>query len=190
MGEIREDLARLAAAELRRPGAGEGAPGPARYLVFGHSMGAVNGYVMAGRLAAMGLGYPARFIASSYSVPGWHPIPPGMADLPDLEMWLESAMRFGILNRRPVPDRAQMAAHSRVYRADLRAVEGYRPGDPAGLPCPVTAVYAEDDMVDEGLVRRWQGLTPYPLEVVRVPGGHFHPLEHPGTIEEIILGRL
>jgi pyochelin biosynthetic protein PchC len=153
-------------------------------------MGVVNGYVMTRRLMDMGLGAPERFFASSFSVPGWHPIPPGMPELPDLEMWQVSAERFGVLNGQPIPTPEQMEIHSPVYRADLRAVEGYRPGVPAPLPCPVTVVYAESDMVDSRLAGRWKGMTPFPPEIIRVPGGHFHPVEMPGRLEDIMLARI
>ncbi|MDR2611591.1 MAG: alpha/beta fold hydrolase, partial [Deltaproteobacteria bacterium] len=186
MEDIRDDLARQAAGIL-----GAGAPGgPARYYVLGHSMGAVNGYVMTERLMSLGLGAPARFFASSFSVPGWHPIPPGMPGLPDPEMWRVSAERFGVLNGQPVPSPEQMAIHSPVYRADLRAVEGYRPRRLTRLPCPVTVVYAESDMVDAALASRWAALTASPPEIVKVPGGHFHPLERPGRLEELLLERV
>jgi surfactin synthase thioesterase subunit len=207
MEGIREDLAVQAAAALRGDGSPEG-PGAAPqaraarppeapegsafpgYFVFGHSMGAVCGYVMTERLMALGYGPPRRFFASSFSVPGWHPIPPGMADLPDLQMWQESALRFGVLNGQPVPDPERMETHSPVYRADLRAVEGYRPGRLTVLPCPVTVFYAESDMVDGELAGRWRGLSARPPEIVRVPGGHFHPLERPGQLEGLLLARL
>ncbi|MDR1040385.1 MAG: alpha/beta fold hydrolase [Deltaproteobacteria bacterium] len=199
MEAIREDLAAIACAALDGAGAAgqrgapSGSPGTVvtdrRYHVFGHSMGVVNGYVMTERLMAMGCGAPLRFFASSFSVPGWHPIPPGMPELPDYEMWRESALRFGVLNGQPIPTPEQMEIHSPVYRADLRAVEGYRPRRLTPLPCPVTAVYAETDMVDAGLVSRWEGHCAS-LETVLVPGGHFHPLENPGRLEELILARI
>ncbi|MDR1312477.1 MAG: alpha/beta fold hydrolase [Deltaproteobacteria bacterium] len=170
--------------------AGEAVGERVPYCVFGHSMGVVNGYVMTERLMESGYGPPERFFASSFSVPGWHPIPPGMPELPDVEMWLESAARFGVLNGQPVPSPETVESHSPVYRADLKAVEGYKPERLTALPCPVTVVYAESDMVDYGLAARWEGLTPYPPEIIRVPGGHFHPLELPGQLQGILLERL
>jgi medium-chain acyl-[acyl-carrier-protein] hydrolase len=202
MEGIREDLGRQAAEALgdappkRREGGAAGSPPetagrdlPA-YAVFGHSMGVVNGYVMTERLMDLGYGPPARFFASSFSVPGWHPIPPGMPELPDYEMWRESALRFGVLFGQPIPSPEQMELHSHVYRADLKAVEGYRPQALTRLPCPVTAIYAENDMVDAGLVSRWNEIAVSPPETIRVPGGHFHPLEEPGQLEDILLDRL
>jgi pyochelin biosynthetic protein PchC len=196
MASIRLDLGALAARALDAAaeedascGGSAGRAVPPWY-VFGHSMGAVTGYVMAGRLGELGYGAPSRFIASSFSVPGWHPIPPGMELLPAPELWRVSAERFGVLNGQPIPSPEQMAVHTPVYRADLTAVAGYRPEGLSGLGCPVTVVYAESDMVDRDLAARWAGLSPWPPEIVQVPGGHFHPLELPARLEELILARL
>jgi surfactin synthase thioesterase subunit len=161
------------------------------YYVFGHSMGALNAFLLALAITGAGLGAPRRLFLSSYSTPGWHPIPPGMSGLPDLELWETSADRFGVLFGQRVPTEEQMGLFTPVYRADLVAVENYsRPEPIPVLGAPITAVYAESDMVDRALVSAWQGWTSFPLEVIELPGGHFHPLEMPAQLEEIILSRL
>jgi surfactin synthase thioesterase subunit len=183
MEEIVEDLHRQAAASL------EGAKTPP-YHIFGHSMGALNAFLLAVKLTENGHPPPERLFLSSYSVPGWHPIPPGMAKLPDREMWEESALRFGVLNGEPVPSEERMRLFSPAYRADLLAVEGYRPPEPSPvLDAPLTVFYAENDMVDGELAGAWRDFSSRPLDLVKLPGGHFHPLENPLQLEDILLSR-
>ncbi|MDR2353269.1 MAG: alpha/beta fold hydrolase [Deltaproteobacteria bacterium] len=160
------------------------------YYVFGHSMGALNAYVMIENLLERGWGQPKRFFVSSYSVPGWHPIPPGMSDLPDVKMWLESGQRFGKLNQKALPTPEQIELFSSVYRADLKAVERYLPQRKLFLTVPITVFFAENDMVDYELVRAWEAFTSYPLEIIEVPGGHFHPLENSPYLEKLLIERL
>jgi surfactin synthase thioesterase subunit len=182
MEEIVGDLAREAAKSLS---------GGRDYYVLGHSMGALNGFLMADALIKAGFRSPKRLFMSSYSTPGWHPIPPGMSKLPDLEMWKASALHFGVLNNQPIPTPEQMELFSPVYRADLVAVEKYFQPDPIPvIDAPITAVYAESDMVNQAQVEAWRGWSTYPVEIIRVPGGHFHPLERPAQLEAIIMDRL
>ena len=45
-------------------------------------------------------------------------------------------------------------------------------------------------MVNAELVAKWRGWTRFPLDMVMVPGGHFHPLERPAQLVELIRGRI
>jgi surfactin synthase thioesterase subunit len=161
------------------------------YYIFGHSMGALNAFLLSTRMVKAGIKAPKRLFVSSYSVPGWHPIPKGMTLLSNLDMWRLSAERFGVLNNEPIPTEEQMELFSEVYRADLISVENFKGLDPVPvLDALITAVFAENDMVDYNLVKDWRNFTSRDLEIIMVEGGHFHPLERPLQLEKIILERL
>jgi surfactin synthase thioesterase subunit len=160
------------------------------YYVFGHSMGALNAYLTTQVLIERGFTNLRHFFVSSYSIPGWHPIPPGMTEMPDEDMWWESAKRFGVLNNQPIPTPEQMELYSNVYRTDLKAVYNFKPKGKSYLPAPISVFYAENDMVDLKLVEPWKDYSHFSVEIIKVPGGHFHPLENPQTIESIIIQRL
>jgi surfactin synthase thioesterase subunit len=183
LGPIVADLTDLAEKSLGRD---KSAP----YRVFGHSMGTLVAYLTVNALLERGYRGIKRFFASSNSVPGWHPIPRGMTELPDEEMWLESAKRFGVLNNQPIPPPEQMKIYSDVYRADLRAVMKHKPTETPKLPCPVTVFYAEKDMIDRELAEAWKDFGSMEVEILKVPGGHFHPVENPGIVEKLIIERL
>jgi surfactin synthase thioesterase subunit len=161
------------------------------YYVFGHSMGGFNAFLLAFAMAGAGLGPARRFFVSSNSVPGWHPLVPGMSKLPELELWQESARRFGVFNNKPLPTPDQMRRLTPAYRADMEAVAAYRLPDPRPvLGSPITAFYTDDDIVDLPLMEAWEGFTTRSLEIIKLLGGHFHPLERPGQLVDAILPRL
>jgi surfactin synthase thioesterase subunit len=181
--DIGEDLAEHAAGSLT-------VESGFSYYAFGHSMGALTAYLMIQGLVKRGFSGLKRFFVSSYSTPGWHPIPKGMAEMSDVDMWMESAKRFGVLNDQPLPPLERLEWHSRVYRADLKAVENYAPCEKTSIPSPITVFYAENDMVDLPLVEPWKEYSLAPTEIIKVPGGHFHPLENPELLERLIIERL
>jgi surfactin synthase thioesterase subunit len=160
------------------------------YYAFGHSMGALTAYLLILGLLKRGFTGVKRFFVSSYSVPGWHPIPVGMREMPDEAMWLESARRFGVLNDQPLPPPERMELHSRVYRADLKAVENFTLTEKKLIPSPITVFFAENDMVDLQLAEPWKDFGLFGAEIIKVQGGHFHPLENPDQLQKLVIDRL
>jgi surfactin synthase thioesterase subunit len=168
-----------------------GESGQSDYYIFGHSMGALCGFLLAKNLSEESFGPPKRLFVSSNGTPGWHPIPKGMTELPDLEMWKMSGERFGKLNNQPTPTEEQMELFSDIYRADLIAVQNFHRPEPIWvLSAPITAIYAESDMVDLELVSAWREWTNKALEIIKVKGEHFHALERPKQLEDILIARL
>jgi surfactin synthase thioesterase subunit len=160
----------------------------AGYSIFGHSMGALCAFVLAYSLISKGYPPPRRLYVSSYGRPGWHPLPPGFSDLPDRQLWEESAARFGSLHPESPDPEEKILLFAPIMRADYKAVEAYRPPIlPRPLAFPITAIYSrESDMVNEGHISAWQELSSFPLDIRPVGGSHFHALERPEVIVGII----
>ena len=173
-------------ADLKGQAARPLAAGPG-YVIFGHSLGGLLGFLLAQALAAGPWGPPEHLIVSSACVPGQHRIKPGLLKLSDADLWRASAEYFGALHQEALDSEELRLLFTPILRADLTAVENYRPPDLAPLNAALTAVYAENDIVGPEDMARWAALTTRPLSLKKLPGGHFHPLTAPAAIEELIL---
>ena len=143
--------------------------------LFGHSMGAIVATEVAHDLVSRGIA-PAWLGVSGRAAPGSgsaHAAPSHR--LSDAEL-LRSLAEMGGL-----PDRLAEVPEFRdrllsLVRADLTAVDGYRP--PAGrdpLPVPLTAFGAIDDVwAPPGAVAAWRQETTGPFRLRWFTGGHFH----------------
>ena len=166
-----EDLARDLLARMR--------PLPARYALFGHSMGALLAFLCAVQARESGLPQPQALFLSSAAAPvDWAECRPrGVASLPSGELW-DHVARLGGL-----PDCVAASKDFRQYlepilRADFAAVETWNPAPVAPLPAPISLFIGDRDVVTEAQARRWRLLTTGEFRLRTFSGGHFHLQNH------------
>lgn len=154
--------------------AAEVAPGlPARYGLFGYSMGGALAFLLAERLVAQGLPGPeALFLLGA-------PPPDGLDDgtaafhrLESPAFWAEIA-RLGGTPPEIIADAEMRALFEPALRQDFRLCESYRHETGFRLSCPVQAfVGADDHLVDAAAAGKWAAFTTGPVRVHAIPGGH------------------
>lgn len=158
------------------------------YVIFGHSLGGLAAFLLAGEISSRGLPPPARLIISSACVPGSHRVNPALLTLSDANLWRASADYFGALNHEALDSEELMLLFAPILRADLQAVLDYKPrGGFRPLDIPLAAVFAEGDIVSLEDMNRWRSFAVHPVSVSKLTGGHFHPLVNPAAVEELIL---
>ncbi|GAA1955211.1 thioesterase II family protein [Kitasatospora viridis] len=149
----------------------------APFALFGHSLGALVAVETARELERIGA--PPVWVGVSARVaPAFHPqAGRGLAELDDAELLTELIALGGL------PDRIHelpgfVERFLRTSRADLRAVESYRPHpDRAPLTCPVTAFGGIDDpWAPADLLTAWSRETTGGFRRHVMPGGHFYLL--------------
>ena len=145
---------------------------PERYLLFGHSLGALLAFELARTLQAADRP-PVALLVSGRNGPRMVPPCPPLHHLPDAE--LGRALRdFGGMPRELLDDDALLALTLPELRADLEISEGYLVSPGAPLRCPITALVATDDpMANPAGVHTWSRETTGPFRMVVHPGGHF-----------------
>lgn len=145
------------------------------YAIYGHSMGALVGYLICHRLSALGLRMPTRLIVSGKKAPS---VKRGsvISHLKDDLFWQEVRKMGGI------PD--ELFSHSElstyfcpILRADFAVVESYehRPGRLLSIPIDVF-FGTEDANRDE--ITGWVTETDAQVTINSVPGGHFFIFDH------------
>ncbi len=161
------------------------APGES-YMFFGHSMGSLLAFLLTQAQEAKGRG-PAHLVVSSGAVPGRHYVPEHLAGLSDRRLWEESAAYFGGMTEEALSSDELMALFIPLLRADLHAVITYRPVRNAAVSAPITALYGEEDVVDEADMDAWRRHTTGVFFLQRLPGNHFHLLADSGQVERIVI---
>jgi medium-chain acyl-[acyl-carrier-protein] hydrolase len=180
---------RQAAADLAAQAAGRWTGG--RYVLFGHSMGALLAYEVALRRELHALPSPTLLVVSGRNPPHV-PAQWGaeVLQLPDRELFAALAEVGGI----PAGLTVSIAASFFLpqLRADLRLVCEYLPG--AGDTRPGTPVDAplvimsgrQDPLVDQDRVSDWARYTVREASLLPHDGQHFAILHQPGALRQVL----
>ena len=156
---------------------------PAPLALFGHSMGGLAAYVTAvewrrrSGLCPVWLGVAAR------RAPQLRRRPDALLELPDFEFALVLNGRYGGIPAEVAADPGLLAHYTRLLRADIAAMDGYRhrPGEPLDCPIEVFGGRRDPDATEPELAG-WQEVTTRPLRRHMFGGGHFFLHEHRDTV--------
>lgn len=160
------------------------------YALFGHSMGGILAHALTAALLEAGDPVPAHVFISSTCTPGRHHIPQGFPGLADQELWRESAAYFGGMVDLIASSPELMSLFAPILRADLKAVLDWSPSRLAAVDSSLTVLCGDADIVDLQDMEVWRRYTTADFASHVLPGGHFHLLERPGTVEEMLRSAL
>jgi surfactin synthase thioesterase subunit len=159
---------------------------PVATLLFGHSMGAILAYETALKLQDGGSSTPAALILSSSVAPQ---IPRHMRRLLEMD---STDLRTEVHGWGGMPN--AVLEHDDLwnfieprFRADLTAMDNYRPVPDARLQSPLHVVYSRSDrLVDPAGMANWRRHTQASFSLHELPGDHISILEAiPSVIEAI-----
>jgi surfactin synthase thioesterase subunit len=168
------------------------------YAIFGHSLGGLLAYLLGASLTASQVKEPKFIFLSSSSIPGHFTVDRGLLRLGDRDFWRACQNHFGVINAEAAKgesfdksfdesfDKSLMELFIPILRADLGAILNHSQDFWPSLDSPVAVFYAEGDTVTGLDMAAWQRFVRRPLELFRLAGGHFHPLESPEELLPII----
>lgn len=153
-------------------------PSAGPYALFGHSLGALLAFLCARQAADAGLPLPRALFVSAAAAPlDWErsrpPVVAGIATLPSRELW-DSVAGLGGLPDCVAASEELLRHFEPILRADLGALEAWRPGPLAPLASPITVFLGQDDAVSEEQARQWRRFTLGEFRLRSFPGGHFY----------------
>ena len=156
------------------------------YALFGHSMGGILAHALAVDLEGRAP-TPAHVVISSTCTPGRHHIPSGFPELSDQDLWRESAAYFGGMPDQIATSAELMALFAPILRADLKAVLDWDCPRLPAVDAPITALCGDADIVDMEDAEIWRRYTTRDFAAHVLPGGHFHVLERPENLEDLLV---
>jgi external thioesterase TEII len=157
------------------------------YLVYGHSMGALVGYLICRHLESNALRKPKKLIVSGRQSPSCKGRQEKWSDLPCQEFWKKIEDLGGL------PDELIKAKELRDFfeptlRADIGALENYNYTPDGSLTIPIDVFYgSEEGFKDYSEIGKWQEMTSRPTTVYEKQGGHFFIYKHADSIGRHIL---
>ena len=161
------------------------------YALFGHSMGGLLAFALQLALTAENQ-HPRRshLFVSSTCFPGRHHISPDLPTLPDRDLWQRSAAYFSGMSKEVAASEELMALFVPILRADLKAVLSWSPPRLQAVDTPLTVIGGETDIVSREDLQFWQDYTTGSFTLQVLPGNHFHLVEKPRPLEELLLSAL
>lgn len=145
------------------------------YALFGHSMGALTAFELTLALEASGLRPPSRLFVSARRSPEEPDPKPPLHPLPEAEFLDQLSDRYGAIPDAVRNEPELLALLLPVVRADIRAVETYRPSRSTKVRCPVDVYGGDADthpFPDQ--LPRWERVADAPVRVQLFSGDHFY----------------
>ena len=145
------------------------------FAIFGHSMGAVVATEVARALQSSGGPVPGHLFVSARRPTGVADPDSPMAHLPDAALVAELNRRYGGIPPEVMEHEELMALLLPGLRADLNALESFKPKAGAGLTMPLHVFGGVDDArVPRAHLEAWQADALGQFRVRQFPGGHFY----------------
>lgn len=154
-------------------------------VLFGHSMGATVAFELALRLERSFPQEELRLIVSGRRAPNTYR--PADVDTDDDEAIVREVRSLGGTDERLLDRDGGLDLILPAIRGDYRAVESYRPSDPATLRCPIDVLTGDaDSKTSLEEARAWGSHTSSRCDVRVYSGGHFFPTQHQASIVELV----
>jgi surfactin synthase thioesterase subunit len=152
------------------------------YIIYGHSMGSLLGYLVMKRVIKEGDNKPLMLFFTGSVGPSIRY--KGLVDyrLPKTEFYEKLKMLGGSLDA-VLADADLMNYFEPILRADFEAVANYKYKESEPFDIPITVVIGSEENATIEEARVWQKETTAPVEVYEIPGNHFFIM---GNEQEII----
>jgi len=146
------------------------------YALYGHSLGSLLAYLLAGRISAAGLAKPLHLFLSGCEAPST--APRKTRHLLPKEEFREVIRRFGGCSPEVLANEELMDIFEPILRSDFKAYETYTHDVGAILDVPVSIFIGDEEELTVEDVMKWQSETRSSVSVETFEGDHFFIYRH------------
>jgi surfactin synthase thioesterase subunit len=144
------------------------------YIIYGHSMGALMGYLICQKIEELALQKPLKLVVSGKKAPFVER--EKISHLPDKIFW-EEIIKLG-----GVPDELQdypelVDYYTPILKADFRIVENYKYIKKEKLTIPIDVFYGSEEATKEEM-NGWKDETTSEVTITQMEGNHFFIFKH------------
>ncbi len=144
------------------------------YIIYGHSMGALMGYLICQKIEELALQKPLKLVVSGKKAPFVER--EKISHLPDKIFW-EEIIKLG-----GVPDELQdypelVDYYTPILKADFRIVENYKYIKKEKLTIPIDVFYGSEEATKEEM-NGWKDETTSEVTITQMEGNHFFIFDH------------
>lgn len=163
------------------------------YAIFGHSMGAVLGYMVTRKILASGFSPPIQLFCSGRSSL-WSTNPEPWYELPSADFWNKIIELGGLPDSSQINDEMKVLFEP-ILRADFRMIQSVEkePRTLEPIDIPITVVLGKEDKLTQNQ-STWQQQTTACVDIHYMEGGHFYFLENgfllACQIQKVLMRRL
>lgn len=148
-----------------------------RYIIFGHSMGAILGFLLTYKIKAAGMKLPERLIVSGREGPSFLSEDDFVHALPSVTFWAKIKDMGGTLEN-ILAENSLKKYFEPILRSDIRAVETYHYLHQKPLNIPISVLYGTDENLSEEAINYWKKETTTHVDILKFDGNHFFILNH------------
>ena len=157
------------------------------YLIYGHSMGALIGYLMSKKLEKSPLLTPRKLIVSGREAPCCKQEPEIRSNLESDAFWKE-VDDLGGLPKEVLKIDELKEFYDPILRSDFSAIEGFDNSDTKKLNIPIDVFYGREEGLEyHPEVDKWNEATTKQVRIYEKSGDHFFIYEHAASIANHML---
>jgi len=147
------------------------------YVVYGHSMGALVGYLICQKIEKMNLKKPAKLIVCGAEPPNVF-VQEEISNLDDMDFWNEVSKLGGIqddLTNHP----ELIEFFTPILRSDFKCIEKYEYDNSSPqLTIPIDVFYGSEEDLEVREADAWRKETTANVDITELKGDHFFIFDH------------
>lgn len=155
------------------------------YVIYGHSMGALLGYLMSRRIFEKGMPMPQHLVVSGFAAPVHRKEKLSRYLLGEEEFW-RLLIDLGGISGETAGNEELRAFYEPILRADIQALDSYVYEPCRPMDIPITAIRGTKESTSTAKLLDWQMESSAGAVIKEFEGDHFFIFNHAERIISII----
>jgi surfactin synthase thioesterase subunit/uncharacterized protein (DUF697 family) len=155
------------------------------YIIFGHSLGALIGYLLCVKIEESKLKSPKLFIASGAKAPSIKSTT-NMSNL-SLDEFKDKLRKFNYTSDVILDDTASFEFFEPILRSDFRLSEKFKRDNLKAIPTKTIVLSGTEDSFSDESILKWKKFSKDKVEFYRFKGKHFFIFDNKEDITDLII---